>query len=258
MLSYSLKGADEPAPIVLYLHGLGVGGWSWDPVISALPEFGALAPDFPGHGASRETPWRSISDTAACVAEIIDTLPADRPLHMAGHSLGAYVGLVLLASRPERFATATLSGFHISSPGQPLLLKLAYVANGLIFRAPPLLRRFGSVFGDEAVTKRFVEGARVIRSKTIRRAGIQVVDFAEPAGLDALTLPILAIAGEAEPEAIRSAPGLLAQRLPDVVPLVLEERDHLWPIKEPALYAEKLAAHVASRANSAAGRDHSR
>lgn len=244
MLSHSLQDPGELTPIILYLHSLGIGGWSWEPVTAALPEFGALVPDFPGHGASSETPWRSISDSAARVAEVVDTLPAERPLHVTGHSLGAYVGLVLLTQRPERFATAVLSGFHISPPGHPILLKLAYVANGLIFRAPPLLRRFASVFGNDALARRFVEGAKIIKSKTIRRAGIQVVGFKAPAGLDELTLPMLAIAGDAEPESIRSAPGLLAQRLPNFEALVLQGRDHLWPIKEPGLYAETLKAHV--------------
>lgn len=250
MLSQSLRDTGDSAPIVLYLHGLGVAGWSWDPVIAALPEYGALVPDLPGHGESSEIPWRSLADTAARVAEVVESLPADRPLHVAGHSLGAYVGLILLTLQRERFATAVLSGFHISSTGHPILLKLAYVANGLVFRAPPLLRRFASVFGDEAVQRRFVEGAAVIKSRTIRRAGIQVVDFEPPAGLDALALPIMAISGGAEPEAIRSAPERLSQRLPDVYPRVLQNRDHMWPIKEPGSYADALRAHITGRAET--------
>ncbi len=248
MLAHSLRDLDEEAPVILYLHGLGIAGWSWDTVTADLAEYGALVPDLPGHGASHETPWRSLADTAARVAEVVDTLPAQRPLHITGHSLGAYVGLFLLTLRPERFTTALLSGFHMSSPSHRTLLKLAYVANGLVFRAPPLLRRFASVFGDEAVKTRFIEGAKVIRSSTIRRAGIQVVDFEPPAGLDALTLPITAIAGDGEPEGIRSAPARLAERLPDVHPIVLQGRDHLWPLKEPGLYAETLKAHIASHA----------
>ena len=247
MLSYALHTAEDQAPVILYLHGLGIAAWSWDPVREALPEFGALLPDLPGHGASVATRWLSIADTATRVAEIVDRLPGNPTVHLTGHSLGAYVGLVLLTQRPERFASATLSGFHIGSPGSRTQLKLAYIANGLVFRVPALLRRFASVFGDGAAARQFVEGARTIRSRTIWRAGFHVVDFEAPAGIDALTLPVLTIAGDREPEAIRSTPGKLEGLNPNVHGQVLDGRGHLWPAKEPALYADILRRHITGR-----------
>ncbi|MEM9028147.1 MAG: alpha/beta hydrolase [Pseudomonadota bacterium] len=244
MLSYSLEGSNESAPVILYLHGLGIGGWCWDPVRAARPEFGALVPDLPGHGKSNDIAWRSIADTAASVASVVDTLPASRPVHVTGHSLGAYVGLVLLTQRPDRFSTALLSGFHVGSLNYAMLLKLAYIANSLIFRVPPLRRRFASIFGDEASAQRFIAGAAAMRPGTIRRAGMQVVDFKAPAGWHALSHPILAVAADGEPHAIRSTPRRLALQLPSVDARVLQGRDHLWPIKEPGLYADLLKTHI--------------
>lgn len=245
MLSTTLHDPDEAAPLILYLHGLGIAGWCWEATIDALPNYGALVPDLPGHGDSNHVPWQSIADTAGKLCEIVDGVPPARQVYVVGHSLGAYVGMELLAKRPERWAGAVLSGFHIGSPGYPLLLKFAYVLNGLVFRVPPLVRRFGSIFGDDRSVERFIDGAKVIRSSTIRRAGIQVVDFDMPAGIDAVRVPILAISGALEPEAIRAAPRVLSERLADVDAVVLEGRDHLWPIKEPALYAAKLDAFFA-------------
>ncbi|WP_162787112.1 alpha/beta fold hydrolase [Notoacmeibacter marinus] len=250
MLSCSFHDKSDAAPMILYLHGLGVAGWSWDPVIGALREYGAVVPDLPGHGGSCDTQWRSLDDTAARVAELVDSLPEDRPLHLAGHSLGAYVGLILLTLRQERFASAVLSGFHVTPPPRPNLLKLAYVVNGFVIRVPPLLRRFAAVFGDEAIQKRFVEGAGAISSRTIRRAGIQVVEFKPPAGLEALSLPLMSIAGEAEPEAIRFAPDRLSRQLPNVYPRILHGRDHMWPIKEPQTFADALRAHVSGQSET--------
>lgn len=248
MLAHSLVGSDESAPIILYLHGLGIAGWSWDPVHAALPDFTALVPDLPGHGASAEFEWNSIADTAAAVADVVDSLPESRPIHVTGHSLGAYVGWILIWQRPERFSRAVLSGFHIGSPAHPTLLKLAYLANSQTFRVPPLLRRFASVLGDADFADRFVDGAKVIRPRTIRRGGFQVVDFKSPSGLDATPIPILAIAGDKEPEAIRLTPTRLAARNKSVRGMVLEGRDHLWPVKEPLTFAGLLADHLGGRA----------
>lgn len=250
MLSYTLSEPTGSAPVIVYLHGLGIAGWCWQPTITALPEYGALVPDQPGHGGSGEVAWQSIADTAEKICQIVDQLPAGQRLHLVGHSLGAYVGMVVLTLRPDRFDAAFLSGFHLSSPGKRLLLKLAYVINGMVFGMPLLLRRFGAVFGDPQFARRFVEEARGIRARTIRRAGIQVVDFVPPAGLDALRLPIMAVAGSAEPDGIRRAPEELSKRLPHVDAVVLDGKDHLWPIKEPALYAQMISAFLASRSGA--------
>ncbi|MEM9972465.1 MAG: alpha/beta fold hydrolase, partial [Pseudomonadota bacterium] len=181
MIAHRMTGASD-APVVLYLHGLGIAGWCWEPIAEKLPDFAALMPDFPGHGGSASIPWVSIADTAARVGALVDSLPGDRPVHVTGHSLGAYVGTVLIASRPQRFRSAVLSGFHVGEIGSKLMLKLAYAANGVVFRIPPLLRRFARMFGDGAMAARFVEGAKLIGAGTIRRAGMQVVDFLSPFG----------------------------------------------------------------------------
>lgn len=243
MIAHRMMGAAD-APVVLYLHGLGIAGWCWEPVAEALPDFAALMPDFPGHGGSASIPWVSIADTAVSMGALVDTLPVDRPVHVTGHSLGAYVGAVLIASRPQRFRSAVLSGFHVGEIGSKLLLKLAYAANGLVFRVPPLLRRFARMFGEGASAERFVDGARLIGAGTIRRAGMQVVDFQSPFGPGGLRIPTLAIAADGEPDAIRTTPAALEREFDSVRGVLLEGRDHLWPIKEPALYADLLGTHI--------------
>lgn len=243
MLGYALKGAGEPAPVIVYLHGLGMAGWCWDPIRAALPQFGALVPDLPGHGASTAIKWRSLEQAAGLVADVVDTLPADRQVFVTGHSLGAYVGALLLVQRPQRFAGAVLSGFHVGAIARRTLLKLAYVVNGLMFRSPFLMRRFASALGDAPFAERFVDGATVIKPQTIRRAGAQVVDFVLPEAFEALTVPVLALAGDREPEAIRAMPALLSEGSKNVAGRVLEGRGHLWPVQEPQTYADVLAAY---------------
>ncbi|MEM9781008.1 MAG: alpha/beta fold hydrolase [Pseudomonadota bacterium] len=244
MLAHHLTGPADPAPVVLYLHGLGVGGWCWEPVHAALPEYAALVPDLPGHADSAQIAWRSIEDTAARVSELVDRLVAGRPVHITGHSLGGYIGSVLVAKRPERFRSAVLSGFHLGSMRFPALVKLAFVAGGMMFRVPPLLKLFARVFGDEEVARRYVACAKTVSSGTIRTAGRQVVDFKSPFEHAAVRLPTLAIAADGEPPSISSMPARLERQHDRVRGVLLQGRDHLWPLKEPLLYADMLGAHI--------------
>lgn len=211
---------------------------------AASPQYGALVPDLPGHGGSADRPWQSLARTSAVVAKVVDALPADRPIYITGHSLGAYIGWVMATGRPERFAGAVLSSFHLGDIKNQTLLKLAYVANSLMFVSPPLLRCFASFLGDAGVAARFVEGAKVIWPSTVRRAGIQVVEFQSRSGFEAPPMPITAVAGDHEPEPIRSTPGRLAARNSHVRAVLLRGRGHLWPITEPQTYADVLSQHM--------------
>ncbi|MEM8623672.1 MAG: alpha/beta hydrolase [Pseudomonadota bacterium] len=244
LLAHAWHGPKDDAPIILYLHGLGIGGWCWEPVWAALPDYGALVPDLPGHGGSVGIPWQSLAESAERVTDLVDTLAPDLPVHVTGHSLGGYIGALLIAQRPDRFASALLSGFHIGSIRYPRFLKLAYTINGAIFRFPPLLRRVSKMFGGEETAQCFFDGARIMSPRTIRRAGTQVVDFQSPFEDHRPSIPMTIVAAEREPASIRETPARLAETLPNAKGIVLDGKDHLWPIKEPLRYADLLTSHL--------------
>lgn len=81
--------------VVVLLHGLGTTGAVWRGVGHALERAGSfeiLAPDLPGHGAAGAGAPYSVGRLAAAVAA---SIPAQRRLLVAGHSLGGYVALAL-------------------------------------------------------------------------------------------------------------------------------------------------------------------
>ena len=93
---------DPPAPPVLLLHGLGMGGSVFQAFARRLlPHLGAVAPDLRGHGQSDAPPsGYSPADYALDIAELIqDGFGA--PVPVVGNSLGALVGLELGDLRPE-------------------------------------------------------------------------------------------------------------------------------------------------------------
>jgi pimeloyl-ACP methyl ester carboxylesterase len=91
----------EDAPAVVLLHGGGVGGWSWDPVLPHLAAYRCLVPDLPGHGSSRSADPFTMRGAADAVGALIRArAPAGRA-HVVGLSLGAQVGIELLATSPS-------------------------------------------------------------------------------------------------------------------------------------------------------------
>jgi pimeloyl-ACP methyl ester carboxylesterase len=88
-------GTREP---LLLIHGLGASSHVWDPVLPLLAaEREVVTLDLPGFGAAPSLPPGVEPTAAALAAALRDQLAArgiDRP-HVAGNSLGAWVGLEL-------------------------------------------------------------------------------------------------------------------------------------------------------------------
>jgi pimeloyl-ACP methyl ester carboxylesterase len=90
-------GADRREPLLL-VHGLGAASHVWDPVVPLLsPHREVIALDMPGFGTAPALP-PGVEPTAAALAgalrEELAARGVERP-HVAGNSLGAWVGLEL-------------------------------------------------------------------------------------------------------------------------------------------------------------------
>jgi pimeloyl-ACP methyl ester carboxylesterase len=95
---------DPPAPPVLLLHGLGVGGSIWQAFARRLlPHLAAVVPDLRGHGQS-DAPLSGYAPTDYA-NDLIQLIEAgewlEPPVPVVGHSLGALVALALADLRPN-------------------------------------------------------------------------------------------------------------------------------------------------------------
>jgi lipase len=105
-------------PTLLLVHGISSSHMSWSEVVEALPEgaFNVFAPDLRGRGASNGLPGpyglpRHVDDLCALLAQV-----ASGPAIYAGHSLGAYIGAVFGATRPEPLSRLVLVDGGIALP----------------------------------------------------------------------------------------------------------------------------------------------
>lgn len=99
---------------LLGLHGFTGRGASFDPVLAHLPStVEARCPDLLGHG--RPAAGSAIEDDGTGFVAEVERLAfraegIGRPRVLVGYSLGARLGLALLARRPRLFAGAVLIG----------------------------------------------------------------------------------------------------------------------------------------------------
>ncbi|MCP4422204.1 MAG: alpha/beta hydrolase [Chloroflexi bacterium] len=100
-------GSEAHKPHLLLLPGLlGAISSQWRPFLKPLSEsYRLLLVDLRGHGRSKNNaPTLDIKQMGNDLTGLLDHLNIER-LHIAGYSLGGYLGLMLALSQPRRVAT---------------------------------------------------------------------------------------------------------------------------------------------------------
>ncbi|MGM4922860.1 alpha/beta fold hydrolase [Tardiphaga sp. 804_B3_N1_9] len=235
-------------PAVVFLHAIGTSGWMWQEQIEQLTDFDCLIPDLPGHGHSHDVRWRSCEQTADLVAEIIrKNVPSGRA-HVVGLSLGACVGLTLLARHPSVVERALLSGINVLPlPNRWLIDAAAYAI------APLIKTRLFARLNARALNipaDRFEAYRQSLQPLSIRDfigASHDASAFSLPANAAAIQTPTLLVAGEHEHPLILASMARLRQVLPNSQARLAKGVGHAWNGERPDLFAATVKAWCAQR-----------
>lgn len=92
----------EAAGTVLAIHGITASHRAWPWLAEELPQWRIIAPDLRGRGRSNRLPGPyGMAAHADDLAGVLGELGMTGPIPVVGHSMGAFVGLVLAHRHPE-------------------------------------------------------------------------------------------------------------------------------------------------------------
>lgn len=101
--------AGSAGPVVVLLHGFAGSHATWQEVIPLLaPKFRVIAYDLPGHRNSH--PWPETGKPRIAVDAILDDLTQRgiEHFHLAGHSMGGAISMLMALAQAERIASLSL------------------------------------------------------------------------------------------------------------------------------------------------------
>jgi len=244
-------------PTVVMLHGLGAGGASFGPMVTALRPHvrRVILPELPGHGFSAR-PADGGDITADLLLDAIsDALDGllDEPAIVLGNSLGGAVALGYALRRPER-----VRGLMLVSPAGAKMeadewrelvsaFDLTTTAEARRFlervyhRPPWFLALFAHEFPD------------VLKKPAVRQilASVTPEHSPTPDELALLSMPILLLWGRSERLLPASALAWFRQHLPPQT--VIEEPagfGHAPQLEQPGLLAARVVAFARECAGS--------
>lgn len=221
-INYEQYGGSDPnKPHLLLLPGLlGAISSQWRPFLKPLSEqYQLLLVDLRGHGRSQNNaPTLNVTQMADDLIGLLDSLNIER-LHIAGYSLGGYLGLMIAMRQPRRVATLLMHAtkfYWTSEAGAKMVQQLN----------PDVMAEKVPTYADQLVKD---HGGRQWRT-LVRQAAELTVSLVEGGiaerQLKNLQLPVLVSVGDRDelvllPEAFR-----LSRALPQGELLVLPNTRH--------------------------------
>lgn len=229
MLSFERMGREDGNAVV-FLHGVGISSWMWRDVAARLPETDAILVDLPGHGRSRDVPWKSLPNTAAQVVALMDHLGL-KQAQLVALSLGGYVALEALAAFPDRFHNAVISGVHAGQmPNQFMMVIMSGLMAPLAGLKPFSARTAQMLGGPNVDIAAFQKEAALTRPSAFRRASIDATRFELPKGLEAFRNGLTMTCGSQEHPLIQNALPLISSVVPHTRTFIAEAGGHGWPV----------------------------
>jgi pimeloyl-ACP methyl ester carboxylesterase len=238
------ESGQSESPAIVFLHGGELSGRSWQPVVDQLQQYRCLVPDLPQHGESVHPGPFDIGVAANAVAELIRSHEGIGQVHLVGLSLGAQVGVQLLATAPELVDRAVLCGTIINAlPGVRLTASLVG-AVALISRSVTLRRKARPVRAPAADIADYREDVRLMPAAQIARLVEASTGFTVPEGLEKSESQALFLSGSKELRFVRRSAAALAQRMPNGVDGIAIAMNHDWPLRNSELFARTVDGWV--------------
>jgi len=237
MLKYNEYNTNAEKTIV-FLYGVGIGGWMWKPNIDFLSDFHCIAVDFPGHGESQDLIWQSFESTAKDVANLIALKGKNGVANVVGLSLGGYITLHLLKASPEVVQRAVISGIQIGKiPNARLIQLVGYIMspflhNERFIRMNAKGLKIPHVFLDD-----YVAGAKNVSKQSFNAINKEALNFEFAMEDFPMNKEVLFLAGENEHKLILSSLQYF-QQLKKVESFVVDNVGHAWSIEKPKLFSD--------------------
>ncbi|OBF63128.1 hypothetical protein A5787_15775 [Mycobacterium sp. 852002-50816_SCH5313054-b] len=228
------------APAIVFLHGAYTSGWFWEPVVERMQQFHCLVPDLPHYGKSFEQGPFEMGRAATAVAELIRSRVDTGRAHVVGLSLGAQVGVQLLATEPKLVDRAVLCGTAINRvPFVPLTRRLLSLpARNSLYRS--MVRGYRNAWLAKvpaAHIDEYREDVRLITSGQLADVIMASSGFTLPEELGQSDSPTLFLTGAKELPVVRRWAAALAEQMPNGVDRVAAGMPHDWATRYPDLFS---------------------
>jgi pimeloyl-ACP methyl ester carboxylesterase len=232
---YVREDGNPNAPIILFLHGGGMGGWMWEKQLEYFKDFYCLTPDLQGHGKSIDNTHFSINNCVDELIKLIEEKQNGKQLFAVGFSLGSQVLLELVSKRPDCFNSIIL----ISALVRPMkcaqkVIKFI-IPMSMTFLKSRSFRKLQSkilYIGDE-LSYEHSNSLKILTSDILIETFTENMSFSIPKSFSTINVKTLVIVGEKENRAMIKSAKDLCQSNQNTQVLIIPKIGHGFSLAAP-------------------------
>lgn len=236
------RGALQPGPVVVLVHGAGGSHLDWPAEVRRLPDVRLLALDLPGHGRSSGSGRDSIGAYRAVVRAFLDALQLSRVV-LVGHSMGGAIVQDMAIHDPAR-----LAGIVLVATGGRLRVAPELLAALASDHARAVDWIIAHEYGPDAPAHLVRLGrARLMETRpdVLRSDYLACNAFDVLTELGRIRLPALIIGGSADQMTPPKYLSYLAEHIPGASLRLIEGSGHMVALEQPAAVAQAIADFLA-------------
>lgn len=234
----SVASSGSPAaPLLVLLHGAGMGRWMWQPQMEPLGRaYRTLAPDLPGLGGSVASGPFSIAGAADAVIALIRE-QGQGAADVCGLSLGAIVALEMALRAPNVVRSLVLSGGQVHPNSVLMAVErtiLALLPASALEKPPALLNKRYPDLAQAATDDMRATG----KHRLLDLIGeLGKIDYRQRLG--EVRMPTIVLCGGRD-RANLPAARMLARGIPHARLLIVSGVGHVWNLEAPDLFTDTL------------------
>lgn len=228
---------DSSSPLMVFIHGGGVGGWMWDKQIKHFTNFHCLVPDLPEQGKNRNKDHFSIHFSAKKIIELIEEKGKDKTVIVIGFSLGAQVLITMLSMKPDLIQYAMINSALVKSiPFASTFIKSIGLTYPLIKSRTFSKIQAKSMYIDKEYFDHYYHDSCQISKNTFIRILEENMSFTIPKNFENANSNILATVGENEKRIMKDSLTEILESNPNCTGVIISKIGHGISLANPKLF----------------------
>ncbi|MGN7388127.1 alpha/beta fold hydrolase [Sporosarcina sp. SAFN-015] len=237
-----MEFGNKEGPLLVFIHGGGVGGWMWDKQITYFSEYHCLVPTLQGHGNRNNETSFSIHENALEIMELIEQKKEEKDVHIIGFSIGAQICLEIVSLAPNLIKTAVINSAVVIPmkymiPFIPLTIKMTFplIKNKTFAKA-----QAKQLYMDGAYFNKYYEESLKMNADALINVLKENMAYSLPENCSKSTARVLVTAGEKEKGLVKKSVRKIVETNEHFEFLFVPSIGHGFPVAKSDLFNQVL------------------